>query len=351
MTQYVGIDWAYRRAAWCARGDGGQITQEGVLPADEDGLARLVLQLGVEVRACVEMMSGAVWVRDRLQATGWDVQIADPRKVRAVAPLACKTDKVDARVLSELVVRDLVPALWIPSLDERALRERLRRRSHLVRLRTSAQNRIFGLQTQWGLHLTLSDIPREQALERLAEHGMPETWRRSVAEALEVIDLLDGRLVPLERELNPLAKADPRVQLLKTIPGIGELLGLTIASEISDITRFSNAGKLVGYAGLSPRIKQSGQSSRTGPLSKAGSRTLRWAAVEAAQHAWRESNPWHQLYLDLSKRAGKNPAKSAVARKILIASWHVLSRQEPFKAPHPRREAPVPASSISVLAA
>jgi transposase len=237
-------------------------------------------------------------------------------------------------------------------LDERALRERLRRRSHLVRLRTSAQNRIFGLQTQWGLRLALSDIPREQALQRLAEQGMPETWRRSVAEALEVIDLLDGRLVALERELNPLAKTDPRVQLLRTIPGIGWLLGLTIASEISDIARFPNAGKLVGYAGLSPRIKQSGQSSRTGPLSKAGSRTLRWAASTAAQHAWRESNPWHQLYLDLSKRAGKNPAKSAVARKILIASWHVLQRQEPFKPSRPRgREAPVPASSISVLAA
>ena len=141
------------------------------------------------------------------------------------------------------------------------------------------------------------------------------------------------------------------MQLLRTIPGVGELLGLTIASEVSDVARFQSAGKLVGYAGLSPRIKQSGESSRTGPLSKAGSRTLRWAAVEAAQHAWRESNPWHQLYLDLSTRAGKNPAKSAVARKILIASWHVLSRQQPFKAPRARREAPVPASSISVLAA
>jgi transposase len=257
MTQYVGIDWAYRRAAWCARGEGGQVIQEGLVPADEDGLARLVLELGSEIEACVEMMSGAVFVRDRLQAAGWKVQIADPRKVSAVSPLACKTDKVDARVLSELVARDLVPELWIPSLDERALKERLRRRSHLVRMRTSAQNRIFGLQTQWGLRLALHDIPPAHALERLAEHGMPEVWRRSVAEALEVIALLDERLKPIEEELRPLARADPRVQLLRTIPGIGELLGLTIASEVSDVARFANAGKLVGYAGLSPRIKQS----------------------------------------------------------------------------------------------
>ena len=91
--------------------------------------------------------------------------------------------------------------------------------------------------------------------------------------------------------------------------------------------------------------------SRTGALSKAGSRTLRWAAVEAAQHAWRPTNPWHQLYTDVAKRAGKNPAKSAVARKILIATWHVLSRQQPFKPAAPRRPHPASASSRCFLAA
>jgi transposase len=99
------------------------------------------------------------------------------------------------------------------------------------------------------------------------------------------------------------------------------MLALTLAAEIADVSRFRSPGKLVGYAGMAPGIKQSGQSSRSGlPLSKAGSRTLRWAAVEASQHAWRESNPWHQLYSDVAKRSGKNAAKSAVARKMLIAS-------------------------------
>jgi transposase len=107
----------------------------------------------------------------------------------------------------------------------------------------------------------------------------------------------------------------------------------------------------IGYAGLAPKINQSGDRSRTGALSKAGSRTLRWAAVEAAQHAWRPSNPWHQLYTDLAARAGKNPAKSAVARKILIAAWHVLSRNEAFKPAAPRRPSPVSASSRCLLAA
>ncbi len=117
-----------------------------------------------------------------------------------------------------------------------------------------------------------------------------------------------------------------------TIPGVAELLGLTLASEVGDIARFSSARKLVGYSGLVPRVRQSGQSSRTGSLSKAGSPLLRWAAVEAAQHAWRPQNPWHRLYTDVRGRQGHgNAAKSAVARKVLIAVWHVWSRQEPFK--------------------
>jgi len=350
-VQYLGIDWGTRKAAWCALDEQGSLI-EGAIAADEDGLARLVHQLGVEVHGCIEMMSGAVWVRDRLAACGWTIEVADARKVKAIAPLACKTDRVDARVLAELVRRDLVPTVWVPSLDERAIRERLRRRSHLVRLRTSAINRTFGLLTQWGLRRNLTALRKPDALDELAQHGVPAVWRQSVATLLGVIGDLDRQLDPLERELRPLARADERAVLLMTIPGVAELLGLTLASEIGDISRFPTARKLVGYSGLTPTIKQSGQSSRTGRLSKAGPNTLRWAAVEAAQQAWRPNNPWHRLYTDTKKRHGKsNPAKAAVARKILIAAWHVLSRQQPFKPAAPRRPDPASASSRCFLAA
>jgi transposase len=298
------------------------------------------------------MMSGAVWVRDRLGDCGWVIEIADARKVKAIAPLACKTDRVDARVLADLARRDLVPAVWVPPLDDRAIRERLRRRSHLIRLRTSAINRTFGLQTQWGLRRNLTALRKPGALEELAEHGVPEVWRDSIALLLGVIDDLDRRLAPLEREMRPLARRDPRAALLMTIPGVAELLGLTIAAEIGDIARLPSARKLVGYAGLAPRVKQSGQSSRVGRLSKAGPETLRWAAVEAAQQAWRPNNPWHPLYTDIKRRHGKaNPAKAAVARKVLIAAWHVLSLQQPFKPSASRATDPVPASSSIRLAA
>jgi transposase len=251
---YVGIDWAYGRAAWCAMTDAGTIAGEGLIPANENGLARLVLEQGTEVKAAVEMMSGAVWVRDRLEASGWEVQVAHARKVRDVAPLACKTDKVDARVLAELCRRDLVPELWVPSPEDRALRERLRRRMHLVRTRTAARNRIFGLLTQFGLRASYRRLRRPDAIEFLEGRGVPEVWRASITELLELAEEMDRRIIPLDGELAPLARSDERARLLATIPGIGPLLGLTFAAEIGEVSRFRSPGKLIAYAGLAPRV-------------------------------------------------------------------------------------------------
>ena len=349
---YVGIDWSYGRATFCAMGEGGEIAAEGLIPANEDGLARLVLRLGTEASGCVEMMSGAVWVKDRLQGAGWEMKIAHARKVRDVAPLACKTDKVDARVLAELCRRDLVPELWVPSIEDRALRERLRRRAHLVKTRTSARNRIFGLLTQFGLRISHARLRKPDAIELLERRGVPEVWRASIAELLELAAEMDRRIDPIDRELGPLARSDQRAKLLATIPGIGPLLSLTFAAEIGEVSRFPSPGKLIGYAGLAPRVSQSGERSATGALSKAGSRTLRWAAVEAANQAWRPSNPWHGHYRRISARHGKNPAKSAIARKLLIAAWHMLSRDEPFKPHRPRGgENTAPANSSCFLTA
>lgn len=353
MQQFMGIDWATRRARWCALTPAGSVIDEGWTPADENGLAMLVMRFGPDTLACMEMMSGAAWVRERLEAGGWVVQIADARKAKAVGSLAAKTDKLDARVLAELARRDLVPQVYVPTFSDRELKERLGRRMHMVRLRTSAMNRAHGLLSQFGVTLPFKRLRQPDRDELLTELGVPEVWRRSITETLGIVCELDQRLIPLEQELRPLAQQDPRVELLVTVPGIGDLLGLTIASEIGEISRFPSARKLVGYSGLTPRVYQSGEKTRTGRLSKTGSTMLRWAAIEAAQQAWRANNPWHQLYRDVKERCGgkANPAKAAVARKVLIASWHVLARQQPFTPSRPRGAAPpVPANSSCVLA-
>src|SRR5438046_8304304 len=224
--KYGGLAWAYRQAQWCALAPGGEIASEGRVAADRDGLARVVVELGDAVKACLEMMSGALWVRDELVACGWQVQVADARKVKTVAPLAAKTDKVDARLLAELSRRQLVPALWLPSLDERALRERLRRRMHLVRLRTSAKGRIFGLQTQWGVRISLRRLRRADGMTLLERAGMPAVWRHSISECLALTDFLDARIVPLDAALRPLAQADPPARPLDPIPGRVRLLAV-----------------------------------------------------------------------------------------------------------------------------
>ncbi len=223
--QYLGIDWAYRRAAWCARSESGAITGEGVVPADEDGLIKLVLVHGTDVKACVERMSGAVWVRDRLAAAGWEVQVAHAGKARDVAPLACKTDKVDARVLAELCRRDLVPSCGSRRWMTARCASGCAAGCTWCGCALSAMNRIFGLLTRFGLRLSLERLRAHDAMELLESRGMPAVWRRSIAEALAVIDLLDGRIAPLEAELGPLARADPRVLLRPRSPASASCSG------------------------------------------------------------------------------------------------------------------------------
>ena len=268
--EFVGIDWATRRAAWCAVDAAGRRLGEGAVSADAGGLLRLVAERGLEVTAAVEMMSGAAWVAETLRGVGWTVRVADARRARALAPLAAKTDRIDARVLAELARRELVPEVWVPAVADRALLEQLLRRMHLIRLRTSAKNRIFGLLSQWGVRAGVTHLRQPGAVDALAERGVPEVWRASIAEAIAVIDLLDARIAPIDADLVRLARGDERAVLLRTIPGVGWLLGLTFAAEIGDIARFPSAGKLVGYSGLVPRVRQSGESSRTGRLAKAG---------------------------------------------------------------------------------
>jgi transposase len=163
--------------------------------------------------------------------------------------------------------------------------------------------------------------------------ALPDPWERDVRAALALIDDLDGRITACERELRELGADHRYVALLETVPGIAWVLGYTIASEIGDITRFSSPTKLCGYTGLCPRVYQSGERDRRGPLAKNGPRYLRWALVEAAGHAAR-----HPLYKPayehtkqrLGRQRGPKVARVVVARKLTEAIWHMLTRSQPF---------------------
>ena len=151
---YVGLDLSRKRLDFNALLPSGECFQAGAVPAD--ALASLVLRLGdanEPVLAVIESMSGARFVHDQLELAGWDVEIADAVKTKGLAPLACKTDRIDARVLAELCWRDLVPAVWLPDPAVRGERERARFRMHLVRHRSSLKNRIHATLLTHGVPL------------------------------------------------------------------------------------------------------------------------------------------------------------------------------------------------------
>src|SRR4051812_40496962 len=202
--------------------------------------------------------------------------------VRGLAPLAAKTDRIDAWVLAELSRRELVPAIWLPDPAVRAERERARWRLHLVRHRTALKNRIHATLMAVGHPCPVADLFGVAGHRLLDGLALPEPWAADVAAARRLIDDLDEQIADCEAALRTLGAEHPYVPLLVTVPGIGPVLGYTIAAEIGDITRFPTPKKLVGYTGLCPTVYQSGRRDHRDSLAKNGPKYLRWALIEAA---------------------------------------------------------------------
>jgi transposase len=333
---HVGLDLSRKRLDYRVLTEDGSDVDQGAAPTDADGLrclARRMERHDQPVRAVIESMNGARYVHDQLELRGWEVELADAVKVKGLAPLACKTDRIDAWVLAELSRRDLVPALWLPDPEVRAERERARFRLHLVKQRTRLKNRVHATLMTWGRPCPVSDLFGRAGRELLARFDIPDPWRSNLQCAVMMVDDLDRQISAQERELRSLGADHRYLPLLRTVPGIDWVLGFTIASEIGDIARFASAQKLTGYSGLCPRVYQSGDTDRRGSLSKRGPRYLRWALVEAATTAAR-----HPLYRQryqhtkerLGKQRGKKVARIDIARKLSEAIWHMLTRNQPF---------------------
>ena len=234
--------------------------------------------------AVIESMNGARFVHDQLELRGWDVQIADAVKVKGFTPLACKTDKIDAWVLAELSRRDLVPAIWLPTPGSAPSGSGPA--GGCIWCGTAPRWRTGSTRPSWPSAIPpVSDLFGVAGRRLLDGLALPEPWAGDVVAALRLIDVLDGEIDACESALRR-AGADHRyVPLLMTAPGIGWVLGYTIAAELGDITRFPTPKKLVGYTGLCPAVDQSGGHDWRGSLAKNGPKHLRWALIEAATHA------------------------------------------------------------------
>jgi transposase len=317
--------------------DHGTVVEVTRASVDPGGLVDLVSRVGgygeVPVRAVIESMTGARFVHDTLEAAGWDVEIADAQRVKALAPLTAKTDRIDARVLADLSRRDLIPAIWLPPLQTRQLRELSRFRMHLIKHRTGLKNRIHSTLISFGHPRTVTDLFGVAGRCRLAEIDVPQAWQATTAATLEVIDHLNEQITHCDHQLRDTAVRHPQVALLQTAPGIGPVLGYTIYCEIGDIARFTTAKKLVGYSGLAPRVHQSGEFDRRGPLTHHGPKYLRWALIEAA--IWASRHPVYrrrhqQIKTRLGPQRGSKVARVDTARRLTTAIWWMLTKQEPF---------------------
>src|SRR3954462_4806900 len=201
---HAGLDLSRNRLDVCLLSDEGEIVEEFKSPADRDGLRGLVGRVdryGEPVRAVIESMTGARFVHDTLERFGWDVLIADAQKAKGLAPLTCKTDKTDARVLAVLSERCLVPEIWLPDPQIRRECELARFRLHLVKHRSMLKHRIHSTLINFGEPCPVTDLfglAGRQLLERL---NLDPPWRETVDASLYLIDELDFQIAELGKEL------------------------------------------------------------------------------------------------------------------------------------------------------
>ena len=219
---HVGLDLSRRRVDVCLISSEGELVEHFRAPADRDGLyglSRRVAVYGEPVRGVVESMNGARFVHDELVRYGWEVLVADAQRVKGLAPLACKTDKIDARVLAELSFRDLVPAIWLPTPELRQERERSRWRLHLVKHRSILKNRVHASLIAFGHQVPMADLFGVGGRKLLAGLDFPEPWLGHVRASVELIDDLDRRIAEIERWLQRSGADHRYIPLLMTAPG------------------------------------------------------------------------------------------------------------------------------------
>ena len=251
---HAGLDLSRRRLDVCLIGDDGDVVGRLAAPPDAEGLRRLVERVGPQgrIRGVIESMTGARFVRDTLEELGWEVLVADAQKVKGLAPLACKTDRIDAHVLAVLSHRDLVPAIWLPDPRVRAEREQARFRLHLVKHRSMLKHRVHATLLTFGHPCPVSDLFGVAGRELLDRLAIPQPWRGTVDASLALIDDLDRQIDEVNRSLRIGGANHPYIPLLVTVPGIGWVLAFTISAEIGDIHRFPTAEEAVWLHGSVP---------------------------------------------------------------------------------------------------
>src|SRR5213079_2724034 len=335
MSVYVGIDVHRKRSQVAVINQDGEVLANRNVPNGVEPVLSVIGGLPPGTPAAFEAAFGWGWLVELLEDYGFDPHLVHPLQCKAIASARLKNDKVDAAILAQLLRADLLPEAWIAPPRVRQLRALLRHRASLARVGTQQRNRIHAVAADHGYDRSAS-YWTGPGRGWLAELDLPPASREIVTDCLAVIDGLAPVIDRIDGELHQHARGDPRVKVLRTLPGVGEFTALVMVAEIGDITRFPSARKLAAWAGLTPTVRGSDLKVRHGHISKQGSAWLRWAMNQAAQTAKR-SPEFAAGYQTIAKKRGKKIATIAISRKLLTRAWHLLSEMHAAVASAPLR--------------
>jgi transposase len=283
VVRYIGMD-VHREFAQLAVLEDGLVRDEGKIGVTPEALRAWAGGLRSDDQVALEATGNSDAIANLLMPLVGRVVVSNPSKTRAIAEAKVKTDKVDARILAQLLAADFLPPVWLPDERTRALRRQVTRRAHLVRQRTRIKNQVHAILAR-NLAPTppVSDLFGRTGRHWLSGQDLPTDERSTASGLLRQLDFHGHELAIVDKELAVEALRDPAVARLMTIPGIDAITGISIVAAVGDFTRFDDPNKLVSYVGLNPRVRQSGNSAPVlGRISKAGRAHVRGVLVEAA---------------------------------------------------------------------
>lgn len=289
----------------------------------------------------VEATGNWYWIVDEIELAGLQPKLVHPRKAKLMMGMINKTDKLDVHGFNRLQRNGTLPTVWIPPRELRDQREITRGRMVMASHRTRLKNRIQSTLSKYGWAGTDASDPygkkaRVQLIEGI-EQLPPETSQMTAA-LLKQLDFIQDQIDETEKRIRRLVQDTPEMDLLRTLPGIGWILAAVVGLEIGEIGRFASAERYASYSGTTPRVHASGDKMRFGRLRPDVNRYLKWAYVEAAHSVClqRRMIPLRhvsRLYERIRKRKGHPKAIGAVARHLAEATFHVLTRGEPYRDP------------------
>ena len=294
----------------------GATTEKRLLhPQEAVAYYRSLREQGEPVRVGIEAGPPCQWFRRLLSECGHELWVGDAARIRAAAVGKKKTDREDAKLILQLMVEERFPRIWVPTEEERDVRQLLLDRHHRVRARTAAKNQLQALAMNQGVQKGRG-LWTEAGRELLAGLTMSEHTARRRDYLLQRVAELDEEIAAMDVRVWAEVQRRPAALRLKTHPGVGPQTALATVLTLGEVSRFRSARAVSGYLGLVPTEHSSGGKQRLGHISKQRNSLLRFLLVEAAQAAARSNADWRRRYIHLAMRRHKSIAKVAMGRRL-----------------------------------